>query len=79
MWTVSNEKNMKRKQIAIAATGLTMKFGSLLAVDKVDLEIEKVYLWFSWTERFRKINHNKNVMRPANSEFRFGYSAGLRH
>jgi ABC-2 type transport system ATP-binding protein len=38
---VSNEYKMKQEQIAITASGLTMKFGSLLAVDKVDLEIEK--------------------------------------
>ena len=28
------------KQIAITASGLTMRFGSLVAVDSVDLEIE---------------------------------------
>ena len=38
---VSNEYKMKQEQIAITASWLTMKFGSLLAVDKVDLEIEK--------------------------------------
>jgi ABC-2 type transport system ATP-binding protein len=32
---------MHEKQIAITATGLTMRFGSLVAVDNVDLEIEK--------------------------------------
>jgi len=32
---------MNQKQIAITASGLTMKFGSLVAVDNVDLEIEK--------------------------------------
>lgn len=32
---------MNKKQIAITATGLTMRFGSLVAVDNVDLEIEK--------------------------------------
>ena len=30
-----------QKQIAITASGLTMRFGSLVAVDNVDLEIEK--------------------------------------
>ena len=29
------------KQIAITANGLTMRFGALVAVDSVDLEIEK--------------------------------------
>lgn len=32
---------MNQKQIAITASGLTMRFGSLVAVDNVDLEIEK--------------------------------------
>jgi len=32
---------MNQQQIAITATGLTMRFGSLVAVDNVDLEIEK--------------------------------------
>lgn len=32
---------MAEKQIAISASGLTMRFGSLVAVDDVDLEIEK--------------------------------------
>ena len=32
---------MNQKQIAITASGLTMRFGSLVAVDDVDLEIEK--------------------------------------
>jgi len=32
---------MNQKQIAITASGLTMRFGSLVAVDGVDLEIEK--------------------------------------
>jgi len=32
---------MSQKQIAITASGLTMRFGSLVAVDNVDLEIEK--------------------------------------
>lgn len=32
---------MDHKQMAIAASGLTMRFGSLVAVDNVDLEIEK--------------------------------------
>lgn len=32
---------MNQKQIAITASGLTMRFGSLVAVDNVDLEIER--------------------------------------
>ncbi|GJM13924.1 MAG: ABC drugE1 family efflux system ATPase [Pseudohongiella sp.] len=32
---------MNQKRIAITASGLTMRFGSLVAVDNVDLEIEK--------------------------------------
>lgn len=32
---------MIQKQIAITASGLTMRFGSLVAVDNVDLEVEK--------------------------------------
>ena len=32
---------MNKKQIAITASGLTMRFGSLVAVNNVDLEIEK--------------------------------------
>ena len=61
------------KQIAITASGLTMRFGSLVAVDERGPgNREGIHLWISWAKRFRKVDHNKNVVRTAYAKFGFG-------
>jgi hypothetical protein len=49
---------------AIETENLTKNFGSLTAVNKLNLKVQKKhYTWFSWSKRGWKNNHHKNPSR----------------
>ena len=58
-----------RNDCAIRARGLTRRFGELVAVDHVDLEVPRRQVYgFLGPERFGQVHHHPHAVRPAHAE-----------
>ncbi len=64
------------RELAIQARELTRKFGSVLAVDHVSLDIERAHIYgFLGPERLRQVDDDPHVLRAAEADVRLGERA----